>query len=131
MKSFIKLWGVWISKRPGCWQRNTTEIVKPTVASIPMITKLQLAGAPFHKLLHLYCLFVRSSTEFCSVVWHGNLTVDQSRSIERLQIVSLKVILGEKAPKNSEGFFDYQAALRICGLKSLFFKKRRENYIIW
>ena len=127
-KSVIKLLGVWISDKPGCWEYNTRQIVKRTFARIHMLTKLKYAGTPFKKLLHLYCLFVRPTTEFCSVLWHGNLTQYQSKSVERLQIVCLKVILGEKSPKLSDGHFDYPRALLICNLKSLFL--RREHRML-
>ena len=122
-KSVIKLLGVWISEKPGCWQYNTQQIVKRTFARLHMLTKLKYAGAPFEKLLHLYCLFIRPSTEFCSVLWHGNLSQNQSNSIERLQIVCLKVILGERSPKLLDGHLYYQEALRICKLKSLFLRR--------
>ena len=124
-QSAMKLLGIWISQEPGCWEGNTREIIK---CNINMLTKLKYAGVSMEKLLHIYSLFVRSRTEFCSVAWHENLTIAQQIAIERLQIVSLKVILGNKSPKTEDGHFDYQEALRFFKLKSLF--QRRELRMI-
>ena len=63
--------------------------------------------------------------EYCSVVWHDNLTQAQKHSIERLQVVALKIILGTDSPRKDDGHFDYNMALVICNLKSLF--DRREK----
>ena len=51
-----------------------------------------------NKLLHIYSLIVQSSTEYCSVAWHDSLTQQQSKAIERLQHVALKIILGKDSP---------------------------------
>ena len=124
-QSALKIWGIWISEVPGCWERNSREIMKHTYGNINMLTKLKCVEVSTEKLLHIYSLFVRSKTEFCSVAWHDNLNIDQQKSIERLQIVSLKVILGKKCPRKEDGHFDYSEALRICKLSSLF--SRREK----
>ena len=91
---------------------------------MPILTKLKYAGLSRKKLLQIYALFVRSAAEYCSVVWHDNLTQGQTYAIERLQIVSLKIILGSDSPKKDDGHFDYEKALTLCDLKSLF--SRRE-----
>ena len=123
-----KILGVWIGEDPSNWDFNTKEIVKRTYASLSMLTKLKYAGLSRTKLLHIYCLHIRSSMEYCSVVWHDNLTQGQSNSIERLQKVSLKIILGSESPRCEDGHFDYVKALHICNLKSLF--SRREKRMI-
>ena len=46
--------------------------------------------------------------EYCSVVWHDNLTQAQEHSIERL-----KIILGTDSPRKDDGRFDYNMALVI------------------
>ena len=63
--------------------------------------------------------------EYCSVVWHDNITEAQKKSIERLQIVALKIILGNDCPRKDDGHFDYDRALVLCNLRSLF--DRREK----
>ena len=124
----VKILGVWIGEDPSNWEKNTKEIVRRTYASMPMLTKLKYAGLSRQKLIHIYCLYIRSSTEYCSVAWHTNLTQDQSNSIERLQKVALKIILGQDSPRKEDGHFDYERALQICALKSLF--ARRENRML-
>ena len=123
-----KILGLWIGEDPSSWEYNTKEIIKRTYASLSILTKLKYAGLSRTKLLHIYCLHVRSSMEYCSVVWHNNLTQAQSNAIERLQKVSLKIILGRDCPRKEDGHFDYQNALLICNLKTLF--SRRQNRII-
>ena len=90
-----------------------------------ILTKLKYAGLSRTKLLHIYSLHIRSSMEYCSVVWHDNLTKAQSHAIERLQMVALKIILGKECPRKEDGHFDYVKALNICQLDSIF--SRREK----
>ena len=90
-----------------------------------ILTKLKYAGLSRTKLVHIFSLFVRSYTEYCSVAWHDSLTQQQTNAIERLQIVSLKIILGLDCPRKPDGHFDYLEALRLCNLKFLF--DRRES----
>ena len=120
--------GVWIGVDPSCWDKNTKEVMKRTFANMSMLTKLKYAGLSQEKLLHIYSLFVRSHTEYCSVAWHDSLTQEQTNAIERLQIVALKIILGSDTPRKEDGYFDYPEALRMCNLKSLF--SRREIKIL-
>ena len=102
----IKLLGVWIDEQPGCWETNTKQLLRRTYANISMLTKLKYAGVSRKKLLHIYSLFVRSSAEFSSVAWHDNLTLAQKNAVERLQVVSLKVIMGKDGPRKHDGHFD-------------------------
>ena len=64
--------------------------------------------------------------EYCSVVWQDNLTQAQSNAIERLQIVSLKIILGSDCPIKEDGYFDYTKAVGICQLKKKFLEGKKE-----
>ena len=121
-----KILGVWIGKDPSCWEINTREIMKRTYASMSILTKLKYAGLSRSKLLHIYSLQVRSSMEYCSVAWHDNLTIAQKNAIERLQVVSLKIILGSDCPRKEDGHVDYLKALSICNLKSLFSRREKK-----
>ena len=111
-----KVLGVWIGEDPSSWDLNTRQIMKRTYASMSILTKLKYAGLSRTKLLHIYSLHIRSSMEYCSVVWHDNLTKAQSNAIERLQMVALKIILGKDCPRKEDGHFDYVKALIICKL---------------
>ena len=124
-ETVTKVLGVWIGEDPSNWDFNTKQIMKRTYASMSVLTKLKYAGLSRTKLLHIYALHVRSSVEYCSVVWHDNLTQAQSNAIERLQIVALKIILGSDCPLKDDGHFDYSNALIICKIDSLF--SRREK----
>ena len=83
-----------------------------------MLTKLKYVGVPMEDLIHIYILYVRSLLEYCSVVWHSTLTVEQAHDIERVQKLCMKIILGEK-------YNGYESALETCGLEKL--NERRDS----
>ena len=72
-----------------------------------MITKLKYVGVAQEDLIDIYILFIRSVTEYCSVVFHSSLTTEQSNKIERIQKTCLKGILGDM-------YITYATALGIC-----------------
>ena len=115
--SVSKLLGIWISDDMS-WSRNTQEMCKKAYSRLGMLTKLKYVGVPTEDLLDIYILFIRSVTEYCAVVFHSSLTLQQSEKIEKIQKTSLKVILGEM-------YVSYTAALEMCGLESL--SERREK----
>ena len=115
--SVSKLLGVWISEDLS-WSRNCKEICKKAYSRLSMITKLKYVGVKTEDLLDIYILFIRSITEYCSVVFHSCLTLDQSNKLETIQKTCLKVILGEM-------YVDYSSALEMCGLDTLY--NRREK----
>ena len=94
-----------------------------------MLTKFKYAGLSRKKQINIYCLFVRSSAEYCSVVWHQNLTQAQSNKIERLQVVALKIILGKDCPKKEDGHCDYKKVKKMCKLDSLFDRRKKRMLI--
>ena len=71
------------------------------------------------KLINIYCLFIPSSAEYCSVVWHENLTIAQFYAIERLQVVALKIVLGKNCPRKDDGHCNYEELFRACSSTSL------------
>ena len=115
--SVSKLLGIWISDDMS-WSRNTQEMCKKAYSRLGMLTKLKYVGVPTEDLLDIYILFIRSVTEYCAVVFHSSLTLQQSQKIEKIQKTSLKVILGDM-------YVSYAAALEMCGLDSL--SDRREQ----
>ena len=106
-----KLVGVWLDTWLD-WSKNSKEICKSAYARMTMLTKLRYVGVPTDDLLNIYILYVRSLLEYCSVVWHSTLTVEQSHSIENVQKVCLRVILGDQ-------YTGYEDALEHCGLERL------------
>ena len=94
------------------WSRNCTEICKQAYSRLAMITRLKYVGVAIEDLLDIYTLFIRSVTEYCSVVFHSRLTHEQSDKLERIQKTCLKVILGDM-------YLDYKSALEMTGLETL------------
>ena len=83
-----------------------------------LITKLKYVGVKTEDLVEIYILFIRSVVEYCSVVFHSSLTVEQSEKLEKIQKTCLKSILGDS-------YVDYSAAMEMCGLETL--ANRRER----
>ena len=61
-----------------------------------LLTKLKYVGTSVEDLIDVYILYIRSILEYCSVVWHSTLTVQQSTDIERVQKLCLKLVLGQE-----------------------------------
>ena len=109
--SVTKILGVWISEDLS-WNRNCQEICKKAYARLGMLTKLKYVGVNREDLLNIYILFIRSVTEYCSVLFHSSLTQAQSNKLEKIQKTCLKVILGDE-------YEDYDKALEILNLETL------------
>ena len=109
--SATKLLGLWISEDLS-WLKNCQEICKKAYSRLSLITKLKYVGVQIEDLIDIYVLFIRSVAEYCSVVFHSSLTVEQSEKLEKIQKTSLKIILGDI-------YIDYPAALEMCGLETL------------
>ena len=93
--SVTKILGVWISEDLS-WNKNSQEICKKSYARLGMLTKLKYVGVNREDLLNIYILFIRSVTEYCSVLFHSSLTQAQSNKVEKIQKTCLKVILGDE-----------------------------------
>ena len=85
----IKLVGVWITSDLS-WSKNTKELCKKAYARISMITKLKYVGVSTEDLLEIYIIFIRSVLEYCCVVWHSSLTLEQQDDLECVQQVCLR-----------------------------------------
>ena len=106
----VKLLGVWISENLD-WEK-ITDICKRAYARVSLLCKLKYVGMKKKDLLTIFISFIRSLLEYACVVWHSSLTINQTRSIERVQKVCLKVILGQD-------YGEYETALEACNLESL------------
>ena len=113
----VKIVGVWLTTWLD-WEKNTSEICKKAYARVTMITKLKYAGVNTQDLINIYILYIRSVLEYCSVLWHSTLTIEQSQAIERVQKTCLKIILGSE-------YTSYTDALEYTGLELL--STRRET----
>ena len=90
-----KLLGVWLSENLTLG-RNTREICKKAYSRIPILTKLKNVGSIISDLVEIYCLVIRSTTEYCSTAFHHSLTQHEDNKIEPIQKTSLKIILGNQ-----------------------------------
>jgi hypothetical protein len=72
-----KILGLGIGEDPSSWEYNTTEIIKKTYASLSILTKLKYAGLSRTKLLHIYCLHVRSSMVLRCLAQQPNTSPEQ------------------------------------------------------
>ena len=66
----------------------------------------------------IYKLFIRSVTEYCSVVFHSSLTQDQQKKLETIQSTSMKIILAHE-------YEDYESSLKKLSLCTLFERRKR------
>ena len=66
-----------------------------------------------------YISAIRSILEYGTKIWHGSLTEEQSKDIERIQRRGMKIIFPEKT---------YEQALIECGMETL--ENRREKMCI-
>ena len=116
-KHVFQLLGLWIEEDLS-WTRNCQEICKKAFSRLSMLTKLKYAGVRIEDLLDIYILFIRSVTEYCAVVFHSSLTIEQSNKLEMIQKICLKVILGEM-------HVSYTANLEMCGLQPLYERRKK------
>ena len=110
-KEISLLLGVWLQE-DGSWETNTVAVCKKAYSRVGMLTKLCYAGACTEDLIYIYKQFIRSKLEYCSVVFHSSLTIQQSHSLERCQAVCLRVILMDM-------YVLYSSALEMSGLSRL------------
>ena len=101
--------------------KNTREMCRKAYARMTMVTKLKYVGVPTSDLIEIYILYIRSILEYCSTVWHSTLIVDQSKQIEGVQKLCLKIILGTE-------YAGYDAALKQCGLDILSVRRQKNAY---
>ena len=100
------------------WYKHISEKCKRAYSRIKMLSRLKYVRTSIEDLVELYCLLIRSITEYCSAVFHSSLTLRLINKIEYIQKTCLKVILGVM-------YVNYDSALEMTGLQKL--HKRREH----
>ena len=65
------------------WRTHSarTKICVKAYSRMSMITKLKYVGVTIEDLIDIYILYIRSITEYCSVVYHSRLTHEDSDKI--------------------------------------------------
>ena len=101
-----------------CGEKHISEICRKAYPRVKLLSKLKYGGVHTEDLITIYSLHIRSVTEYCSTTFHSSLSQRLSNKLEAIQKTCLWVILGEM-------FIDYNSALEMCALKSLY--KRRED----
>ena len=76
------------------WKKNTDFIIKRTYSKLWMLRRIQEVGGSIEDMLEVYCLQIRCICEIGCAVWNGGLTKSDSKRIEKVQKVALKIILG-------------------------------------
>ena len=110
-----RLLGVIVSEKL-TWHSNTANLVKRCYQRMIILKKLYQFSVPMEDLVNIYCMHVRSIAEQSSVVWSSSLTKGEEYDLERIQKVSLRIIL-------SEDYTSYESALKYTNLPTL--KSRR------
>ena len=112
----MKVLGFIFSSKPGVGA-HVDYMSKKFKKSLWSLHHLKRANIPNDRLILVYCTMLRAIIEFSNVVYHSMLTEEQNKSIEGLQKMALKIILGFGKP--------YEVLLEESGLESL--QERRER----
>ena len=120
-QNVVKVLGFWLSEDINDWTRNTSEICRKAYTRIGMLTKLKYVGFSIEDLLEIYCLFIRSTAEYCSAVFASSLTLEQEQKLTNIEKTSLQIILQDM-------YVSYEAALEMSGLTSL--TQRRAAHLL-
>ena len=75
------------------WTKNTNILVRKSYARLTILRKLYSFNIPVKDLVIIYISYIRSLLEQSCVVWHSSLTQADSDKLERVQKVSLRIIL--------------------------------------
>ena len=116
-KFAFKVLGVWLVDDLS-WELNTKAICIKADSRISMLSKLKYAGISLNDLLTIYKLYIRSITEYCSIVFHSSLTQELCRKLETVQKTCLKVLLGSN-------YIDYNSAISSLKLDTLYERRNQ------
>ena len=87
-------------------------LVKKGYQRTILLQKLFEFNVPTKDLVTIYILFIRSILEQSCVVWSSSITIEEKEDLERVQKVSLRMILKNR-------YKDYDNALNLAGLEKL------------
>jgi hypothetical protein len=87
-----KLLSIWLQSDLK-WHTNTFFIIKKTRKRLYFLKVWKKYGASAKDLLKFYCSVIRSVLDYgADILWHGGLTLSQSKDIERIQKRALRII---------------------------------------
>ena len=89
----LKLVGFTFGSRPGATAH--LDVIRDRFRRrVWMLYNLKDAGLTGRVLYRLYCCYLRSIIEYCSVVYHPMLTQEQEGDLERLHKLAIKICFG-------------------------------------
>ena len=78
------------------WQANTLSICTKAMSKMWLLRRMKAMGLEPELIFDYYSKEVRALTEQAVAIWSSGLTKAQSQEIEKIQKVSMKVILGDQ-----------------------------------
>ena len=108
----FKLLGVYVDSNLS-WKKHIEYVTTKAAKRLYFLKVLKRSGLPHEHLLHYYTAVIRPVLEYCSCVWHHNLTEELSLQIETIQKRAIRVIF------DCTRDMSYRNALYCAGLSSL------------
>ena len=115
--SDVKLLGTIISNDLK-WDKNIKMIVQKANKRMQMLYSAAQFTSSMKDLKDIYVIFIRSILEHSCVVWHSGLSKKNSKDLERIQKMAVRVMMGKN-------FETYGKSLNILNLTTL--HERREK----
>ena len=78
------------------WNKNTEELVRNANKRMRLLHAASRFTPKISDLKTIYKMFIRSSLEISSVVWHSGLVEKNRADLERVQKSAVKLILNER-----------------------------------
>ena len=94
------------------WTSNTESLVKREYTRMLILINFAKFQVPKNDMISLYKLYIQSISKQSCVVWGSSITEEDSRALEMVQKVALRIIYLEK-------YSSYNHALSISGLPKL------------
>ena len=113
----VKLLGV-IIRSDLKWNDHVDHIVSKASRKLYLLRILKRFGMPASDLITVFSSYIRPILEYCCIVWHSSLTVQQTENIETVQKRALRITLGAQ-------YQSYDQALIECNMVTL--EKRRDE----
>ena len=118
------------------WKANTTYLIKKGMMRMWLLRRMKSLNLEPDMILEYYLKEIRPVMEFAAPVWTSGITKLQSNSIERIQKVALRIILGDNYSSYSEACKQFtlerldERRERLCSnfAVKLFLSNRRRQF---
>ena len=77
------------------WQMNTNEIFKKCLKKMWLLRRMKASKLEPDIIIEFYLKEIRILAEHGVIIWNGGLTLAQSNTLEKVQKIALKIILGD------------------------------------